>query len=120
MLLLKFLLMLTGAGLLGGALALVIYDVYRTRQSWRQDQADATRPLPPGEIRWRLSGRLALVSMALAIIVYYLLRPDPAAVQACIGYGGSGVTCPHGTTSVVVPFLLLLGGFGGARKVWRS
>jgi regulator of protease activity HflC (stomatin/prohibitin superfamily) len=64
MLLLKFLLMFTGAGLLGGAFAIVIYDVYRTRQAWRQDQADATRALPPGEIRWRLAGRLALVSMA--------------------------------------------------------
>jgi regulator of protease activity HflC (stomatin/prohibitin superfamily) len=64
MLLLKFLLMFMGAGLLGGALAIVIYDVYRTRQSWRQDQADATRPVPPGEIKWRLAGRLALVSMA--------------------------------------------------------
>lgn len=64
MLLLKFLLMFTGAGLLGGALAIVIYDVYRTRQSWRQDQADAMPPLPPGEIRWRLAARLALVSMA--------------------------------------------------------
>jgi regulator of protease activity HflC (stomatin/prohibitin superfamily) len=64
MLLLKFLLMFMGAGLLGGALAIVIYDVYRTRQSWRQDQADATGPVPPGEIRWRLAGRLALVSMA--------------------------------------------------------
>ena len=68
MLLLKFLLMLTGAGLLGGAFAIVIYDVYRTRQSWRQDQADATRPLPPGEIRWRLAGRLALVSMAPLVL----------------------------------------------------
>jgi len=64
MLLLKFLLMFLGAGLLGGAFAIVIYDVYRTRQSWRQDHGDATRPLPPGEIRWRLAGRLALVSMA--------------------------------------------------------
>jgi regulator of protease activity HflC (stomatin/prohibitin superfamily) len=64
MLLLKFLLMFMGAGLLGGALAIVMYDVYRTRQSWRQDQADGTRALPPGEIRWRLAGRLALVSMA--------------------------------------------------------
>src|SRR5437899_25732 len=64
MLLLKFLLMLTGAGLLGGAFAIVIYDAYRTRQSWRQDQADTARPALPGEIRWRLAGRLALVSMA--------------------------------------------------------
>ena len=68
MLLLKFLLMLTGAGLLGGAFAIVIYDAYRTLQSWRQDQADATRPLPPGEIRWRLAGRLALVSMAPLVL----------------------------------------------------
>jgi regulator of protease activity HflC (stomatin/prohibitin superfamily) len=64
MLLLKFLLLFMGAGLLGGAVAIVIFDVYRTRQSWRQDQADATRPVPPGEIKWRLAGRVALVSMA--------------------------------------------------------
>ncbi len=64
MLLLKVLLMFTGAGLLGGALAMVIYDVYRTRQSWRADQADVSRPRPPMEIRWRQAGRLALVSVA--------------------------------------------------------
>jgi regulator of protease activity HflC (stomatin/prohibitin superfamily) len=64
MLLLKFLLMFTGAGLLGGALAIVMYDVYRTRQSWRQDQPETTSALLPGEIRWRLAGRLVLVSMA--------------------------------------------------------
>jgi len=62
MLLLKFLLMFTGAGLLCGAFAIVLYDIYRTRQSWRQDQ-EPTRALR-GEIRWRLAGRLALVSMA--------------------------------------------------------
>lgn len=64
MLLLRFLLMFMGAGLLGGAVVIVMYDVYRARQSWRQDQTDATRVLPPGEIRWRLAGRLALASMA--------------------------------------------------------
>jgi len=62
MLLLKFLLMFMGAGLLCGAFAIVLYDIYRTRQSWRQDQ-EPTRPLR-AEIRWRLAGRLALVSMA--------------------------------------------------------
>jgi hypothetical protein len=36
MLLLKYLLLLSGAGLLGGTFAVVIYDVYRTRESWRQ------------------------------------------------------------------------------------
>ncbi len=84
MLLLKFLLMFTGAGLLGGAVAIVIYDVYRTRQSWRQDQAEDARPLVPGEIRWRLAGRLALVSMAPLLL------------------GQSFVVVPSGTAGVLV------------------
>jgi len=61
MLLLKYLLLFTGAGLFGGALAIVIYDIYRTRDSWR---ADAGQPRPPAGIRWRDAGRLALISIA--------------------------------------------------------
>ncbi len=69
MLLLKYLLLFAGAGLLGGALAIVIYDIYRTRESWRADSA--TRPL---NIRWRDSGRLALLAigpllLGLSIVV---------------------------------------------------
>ncbi|MBZ5591878.1 MAG: hypothetical protein LAP39_06555 [Acidobacteriia bacterium] len=61
MLLLKYLLLFSGAGLFAGALAVVIYDVYRTRQSWR---ADGGQPRQPVEIRWRDGGRLALLSVA--------------------------------------------------------
>src|SRR6266851_10493633 len=61
MLLLKYLLLFSGAGLLGVAFAIVIYDVYRTRESWR---ADADRQRPSVEIRWRGAGRLALLSVA--------------------------------------------------------
>jgi regulator of protease activity HflC (stomatin/prohibitin superfamily) len=61
MLLLKYLLLLSGAGLLGGALAIVIYDVYRSLESWR---ADGDRPRPSAGIRWRGAGRLALLSIA--------------------------------------------------------
>ena len=60
MLLLKYLLLLSGAGLLGGAFAIVVYDIYRTQESWR---ADADRPRPPVEIRWRGAARLALLSI---------------------------------------------------------
>jgi regulator of protease activity HflC (stomatin/prohibitin superfamily) len=55
------LLLFSGAGLLGVAFAIVTYDVYRTRESWR---ADADRPRPSVEIRWRGAGRLALLSIA--------------------------------------------------------
>ena len=61
MLLLKYLLLFSGAGLLGVAFAIVTYDVYRTRESWR---ADADRPRLSVEIRWRGAGRLALLSIA--------------------------------------------------------
>jgi hypothetical protein len=32
----KYLLLLSGAGLVGGAFAIVVYGIYRTRESWRQ------------------------------------------------------------------------------------
>jgi regulator of protease activity HflC (stomatin/prohibitin superfamily) len=65
MLLLKYLLLFSGAGLLGGAFAIVIGDVYRTRESWR---ADADRPRPSVQIRWRGAGRLALLSIAPLLV----------------------------------------------------
>jgi regulator of protease activity HflC (stomatin/prohibitin superfamily) len=81
MLLLKYLLLLSGAGLLGGAFAIVIYDVYRTRESWR---ADAERPRPSVGIRWRGAGRLALLSIAPLLV------------------GLSFVVVPAGSAGVVV------------------
>jgi len=65
MLLLKYLLLFSGAGLLGGAFAIVIYDVYRTRESWR---ADAAGTRPSMGIRWRSAGRLALLSIAPLLV----------------------------------------------------
>ena len=62
MLLLKYLLLFAGAGLLGGALAIVIYDIYRTREAWRAESAET--PRNPINIRWRESGRLVLLSIA--------------------------------------------------------
>jgi regulator of protease activity HflC (stomatin/prohibitin superfamily) len=81
MLLLKYLLLLSGAGLLGGAFAIVIYDIYRTRESWR---TDADRPRPGVEIRWRGAGRLALLSIAPLLV------------------GLSFVVVPAGSAGVVV------------------
>jgi regulator of protease activity HflC (stomatin/prohibitin superfamily) len=62
MLLLKYLLLFTGAGLLGCALAMVIQDVYRARRSWLSDTPES--PKVPISVRWRRSGRLALLSLA--------------------------------------------------------
>jgi regulator of protease activity HflC (stomatin/prohibitin superfamily) len=81
MLLLKYLLLFSGAGLLGGAFAIVIYDVYRTRESWR---ADADGPRPSVGIRWRSAGRLALLSIAPLLV------------------GLSFVVVPAGSAGVVV------------------
>ena len=81
MLLLKYLLLISGAGLLGGALAIVIYDVYRTRESWK---ADGDRPRPSVKIRWRNAGRLALLSIAPILL------------------GQSFVVIPAGSAGVVV------------------
>ena len=72
MLLLKVLLLFTGAGLFSGALAMVIYDVYRARESWRAERPEA--PRPPAVIRWRASGRIALLAtvpflMGLSFVV---------------------------------------------------
>jgi regulator of protease activity HflC (stomatin/prohibitin superfamily) len=61
MLLLKYLLLFTGAGLLGGAFAMVMHDIYRTRQSWRAESPES--PRPPIMIRWRGAGRMALLSI---------------------------------------------------------
>ena len=40
MLLLKYLLLFTGAVLAGGALAILIQDIYRARRLWRLDSPD--------------------------------------------------------------------------------
>lgn len=66
MLLLKYLLLFTGAGLLGGALAIVIYDIYRTREVWRAESAGT--PRGPLVVRWRESGRLAMLSIAPSLL----------------------------------------------------
>ena len=53
MLLLKYLLLFTGAVLAGGALAILIQDIYRARRLWQLDSPDAELVQPPVEIRWR-------------------------------------------------------------------
>jgi regulator of protease activity HflC (stomatin/prohibitin superfamily) len=82
MLLLKYLLLFTGAGLLTSALAMVIQDIYRARRSWLIDTPES--PKEPISVRWRRSGRLALMSL-----VPFLL-------------GLSFVVVPAGTAGVLV------------------
>ena len=80
MLALKFLLILTGIGLFGSALAVVAYDVYiAARLRWLLEQSGAegiTRieKGPFGPVRWRLASQLALagalpVLLALSVMV---------------------------------------------------
>ncbi len=61
MLLLKYLLLFIGAGLMGGAFAMVVYDIYRARESWRADSQESlgTRVV----IRWREAERAALIAI---------------------------------------------------------
>jgi len=66
MLLLKYLLLFTGAGLLGGALILIVQDIYRARQSWLADETASDRR--SFEIRWRGARRLALLSIAPLLV----------------------------------------------------
>ena len=63
MLLLKYLLLFSGAGLLGGAFAIVIYDIYRTLRIVASGSPDAAQAVQ-WNIRWRGAGRLALLSIA--------------------------------------------------------
>jgi regulator of protease activity HflC (stomatin/prohibitin superfamily) len=72
MLLLKYLLLFTGVGLLGGVLTILIFDIYRTRESWRAESPET--PQVSRIVRWRDSGRLALLSfvpllLGLSIII---------------------------------------------------
>ena len=88
MLLLKVLLLFTGAGLLGCALAMVIYDVYRARESWRAELPEA--PRAPVVFRWRAAGRIALLAA-----VPFLLGLSFVVVPA--GMGGVLVSQISGT-----------------------
>ncbi|HKW96302.1 MAG TPA: SPFH domain-containing protein [Bryobacteraceae bacterium] len=61
MLLMKYLLVMMGAGLFAGALGIVMFDIYRTVEAWRQEGApEAPRP---AEIRWREARRWALAGV---------------------------------------------------------
>ncbi len=90
MLVLKYLLMILGAGLFGSAGALVAYDIFLSEQLRRllsrgkTDQAGAEvgalarRPFPP--VRWRLALQLtAAGALALLITESFVVIPDGAA-----------------------------------------
>src|SRR5690242_3840445 len=68
MLLLKYLLLLGGAGLFAGALAIVIHDVYRTLRVWQIEPVEPGTPRRTVEIRWRGAGRLALVALVSILV----------------------------------------------------
>jgi hypothetical protein len=63
---------------------------------------------------------LAIVSMVIAFVLFQIGRPDEATLSACIARGGSGSTCPTGGILTRLSFLIVIGGFAGAAKVWRG
>jgi regulator of protease activity HflC (stomatin/prohibitin superfamily) len=95
MLALKFLLMLVGVGLFGGALVVVAYDVYMAaRLRWLLEQsetgggAEGIRPAgkrPFGPVRWRLAEQLAAAGVLPALLAFSItVVPD--------GYAGIRVS----------------------------
>jgi regulator of protease activity HflC (stomatin/prohibitin superfamily) len=78
MLVLKYLLMILGAGLFGSAAALLIYDIYLSTQLRRLLSrgtpaegvvpTDPSAPAPFGSVRWRLARRL-VISAALPLLL---------------------------------------------------
>jgi regulator of protease activity HflC (stomatin/prohibitin superfamily) len=82
MLLLKYLLLITGVGLFTGALAIVLYDVYRALENWRQEPAQPPPPARPLNIRWREASRAAIAG-----VLPYLLAMSMVVVPS----GSAGV-----------------------------
>ncbi len=90
MLVLKYLLMILGAGLFGSAAAVVIYDIYLSTQLRRLlgrgapgEGGLATSPLaesPFGPVRWGLTRRLAVFAVApLLLALSIVVVPDGSA-----------------------------------------
>jgi regulator of protease activity HflC (stomatin/prohibitin superfamily) len=116
MLALRFLLMMTGIGLFGGALVVVVYDVYMAaRLRWLLEQSgtqggaegitqSAKRPFGP--VRWRLAQHLALagvlpVLLALAIAVV----PDGYAGIRVSQFSGARPGTLYPGVHLVTPFV---------------
>ena len=67
MLFLKYLLLITGSGLLAGAAGILAYDLYRVLAKRKEEQPTDSSPfprapLPASSIRWHEAGRLAMMS----------------------------------------------------------
>ena len=84
MLLLKYLLLAAGVGMLAGAAAIIAYDVYVAAQL-RRLLAGAAEPVPPPErptrpFRWSLAGKLAgLAWLPLLLGLSIIVVPDSSA-----------------------------------------
>jgi regulator of protease activity HflC (stomatin/prohibitin superfamily) len=69
MLFLKYLLLITGSGLLAGAAGILAYDLYRVLAKRKEERPTDSSPfplapLPATSIRWHEAGRLAMMSAA--------------------------------------------------------
>lgn len=76
MLALKYLLLFAGIGIFGGALAIVIYDVYQSIEVWRLRARGEGAPPPPrvAPVRWKLAAKLLAFALlpvltSLSIVV---------------------------------------------------
>jgi hypothetical protein len=79
-----------------------------------------TQPDRPGFAHKAAAVALAVVSIIVALALFFILRQNPAILAECISRGGSGSGCGGGSWRVGIPVLILLGGFSGAAQVWRS
>ena len=79
-----------------------------------------TRPDGAGFAHKAAAAALALVSIIVALVLYFIFRQDPATLAECISRGGSGSGCGGGSWRLGIPILILVAGFSGAAKVWRS
>jgi len=69
-----------GAGLFGGALAIMFHDVYLAFQAWRQETEEPPRPSRAVEIRWRPARRMAMMALVpLLLGLTFVVVPSGSA-----------------------------------------
>lgn len=79
------------------------------------------QPDRPGVAHKAAALALALVSIIVALVLFFLFQQDPKILTDCISRGGGGSGCSGGGAwRLGIPVLILIGGFSGAAKVWRS
>ncbi|MCL4523055.1 MAG: SPFH domain-containing protein [Acidobacteria bacterium] len=107
MLLLKYLLLTAGFGLLAGALAIVVYDIFNAIQYRRMLAAGAaTAPHPPHAVRLRLAGKLAVIAwLPLLLSLSIVVVPSGMAGVAVSQFSGTRPGALHPGVHFVLPLV---------------